>query len=141
MNEQNIKEVLRIITDRLEENFTWRVEGSANLKIQGVKTPVKDFDITTNDEGINIFRNYLNEYIVKDFFSKKINGKSLICDINGFEVEINSYRNRKLDMFDKSKIIYWKNLKVPILPLNYAKAFYEQINRKEKVDLISKYIK
>ncbi len=141
MDEQNIKEILQIILDSLQgKEFIWRLEGSANLKIQGVEVSVQDLDITTNDEGIEIFRNALKKYIVKDFFSQKINGRSIVCDIYNFEIEINSYGDRKLDMFDKTEKIFWNDLKIPILPLEYAKKFYELINRKEKVDLISKYL-
>jgi|TARA_B100001971_G_C17792119_1_gene335055 hypothetical protein len=141
MNEQNIKDILQIILDSLQgKEFVWRLEGSANLKIQGVEVSVQDLDITTNDEGIEIFRNALKKYIVKDFFSQKINGRSIVCDINNFEIEINSYGDRELDMFDKTEKIFWNDLKIPILPLEYAKKFYELINRKEKVDLISKYL-
>ena len=141
MNEQNIKEILQIILDSLQgKEFIWRLEGSANLKIQGVEVSVQDLDITTNNEGIEIFRNTLKKYIVKDFFSQKINGHSIVCDINNFEIEINSYGDRKLDMFDKTEKIFWNDLKIPILPLEYAKKFYELINRKEKVELISKYM-
>jgi len=141
MNEQNIKEILQIILDSLQgKEFIWRLEGSANLKIQGVEVSVQDLDITTNNEGIEIFRNTLKKYIVKDFFSQKINGHSIVCDINNFEIENNSYGDRKLDMFDKTEKIFWNDLKIPILPLEYAKKFYELINRKEKVELISKYM-
>ena len=72
--------------------------------------------------------------------SQKINGRSLVCNINGFEVEINSYGDRKLHMFDKTEKILWNDLQIPIIPLEYAKKFYELINYKEKVDLISKYL-
>lgn len=141
MNERNIKEILQIILDSLQsKEFIWRLEGSANLKIQGVEVSVQDLDITTNEEGIEIFRNALKKYIVKDFFSQKINGRSIVCDINNFEIEINSYGDRKLDMFDKTEKILWNDLQIPILPLKYAKKFYELINRKEKVDLISRYL-
>jgi len=141
MNERNIKEILQIIIDALQDKeFIRRLEGSANLKIQGIGVFVGDLDITTDDEGIEIFRNTLKKFIIKDFFNEKIKGRSLICDINGFEVEINSYGDRKLDMFDKTEKILWNNLPVPILPLEYAKRFYELINHKEKVDLISKYL-
>lgn len=141
MNEQNIKEILQTILDILQnKEFIWRLEGSANLKIQGMEVLIQDLDITTNDEGIEIFRNALKNYIVKDFFSQKTNGRSLVCDINGFEVEINSYGDRELDMFDKTEKILWNDLQIPILPLEYAKKFYELINRKEKVDLISEYL-
>ncbi len=142
MNEKNIKEVLQVILDNLlGKEFIWRVEGSANLKIQGVNVSVQDLDVTINDDGINLFRDALRKFIIKDFFSQKINGYSLICNINNFEVEINSYGDRKLNMFDKTEKILWNGLKIPILPLNYAKKFYDLINRKEKVDLISKYLR
>ena len=141
MNEKDIQEILQIILDSLKgKEFTWRLEGSANLKIQGVEVSVQDLDITTNDEGIEIFRDALEKYIVKDFFSQKINGYSIVCDINHFEIEINSYGDRKSEMFDKIEKIFWNNLEIPILPLEYAKKLYELINRKEKVDLISKYL-
>lgn len=97
-------------------------------------------DITTNDEGIVIFRNTLKEFIVGDFFSEKINGLSLVCNINGFEVEINSYWDRKKYMFDKIENLLWQWLEIPILPLEYAKIFYELIERRDKVDLISNYL-
>jgi len=141
MDEQDIKEILQIILDSLQgKEFIWRLEGSANLKIQGVDVSIRDLDITTKNNGIEIFREALKKFIVKDFFSQKINGHSIVCNINTFEVEINSYGDRKLDMFDKTEKILWNDLQIPILPLEYAKKFYELINRKEKVDLISKYL-
>ncbi|MBW3019735.1 hypothetical protein KY334_00400 [Candidatus Woesearchaeota archaeon] len=141
MNEEDVKKVLEIILKYLEhKEFTWRLEGSANLKIQGVDVSIRDLDITTNEEGIEIFRRVLKDYIVKDFFSEKIKGHSLVLDINGFEVEINYYGDRELNMFDKTEFFNWNNLRIPILPLKYAKFFYESIGRKEKVDLISRFL-
>lgn len=141
MNEDDLIKILETIIYRLEgKEFVWRLEWSANLKIQGIDVSIRDLDITTNDEGIVIFRNTLKEFIVVDFFSEKINGSSLICNINGFEVEINSYWDRKKDMFDKIENLLWQWLEIPILPLEYAKTFYELIDRKEKVDLISNYL-
>ena len=141
MDEQNIKEILQIILDSLQgKEAVWHLAGSANLKVQNVDVSVRDLDITTDDDGIVIFRNALKEFIVKDFFNQKINSNSLVCDINGFEVEINSYQNEELLMLDKTEKILWNDLQISILPLKYAKKFYELINRKEKVDLISKYL-
>ncbi len=141
MDEKNIKQILTIILDKLQgKKFIWRVEGSANLRLQGVEVNVNDLDITTNEEGINIFREALKEYIIKDFFSNKINGNSIICNVNNFEIEINYYGDRELNMFEKNKIVVWNNLEIPILPLKYAKKFYELINREEKVKLIEKYL-
>ena len=43
-------------------------------------------------------------------------------------------------MFNKTKVIDWQGLKIPILPLKYAKKFYQSIGRQKKVDLINKYL-
>ncbi len=141
MEEEEIRKILQIILENLKgREFIWRIEGSVNLWIQGIKTSVLDLDITTNDKGIKIFRRVLKKYIIKDFFSQKIKGSSLICNFNGFEVEINSYGDRESNMFDKTKKISWGSMFVPILPMKYAKKFYEFRNDKEKVNLISKYL-
>ena len=141
MNDNQIHDLLKLILNKLsDQQFSWRLEGSANLKIQGVDVSVRDLDITTDDKGIEIFRLALKKYIVKDFFNPKVDGTSLVCDINGLEVEIISHGNKKLDMFDKVKKISWKNLSIPTLPLLCAKEFYQAINRPEKVELIEKYL-
>ena len=129
MEEQDIAEILKIILDSLKDKeFLWRLESSANLKIQGVEVSVNDLDITTDDRGIEIFRNILKKYLVKDFFNKKTNSNSLICEINGFEVEVNSYKDEQLLMLDKTEKRLWNDLQIPVLPLKYAKKFYELIN-------------
>ncbi|MCD6279785.1 hypothetical protein J7J26_03380 [Candidatus Micrarchaeota archaeon] len=138
----DIKQVLRIITDNIKDNEpVWRLDGSANLKLQGVDVKVRDIDIATDDNGVRIFKNCLSRYVVKDFFNKKINSDSLICNINGFEIEINNYKNEKLCMFDKIKYISWEDMNIPILPLIYAKRFYELIDRKDKVKLLGEILR
>jgi len=141
MTIDEIYNTLKVILEAIKwKDFLWRIEWSANLIIQWVNVGVRDLDITTDDKGIRILRNYLNNYILQDFFSKKIKGKSLVCDINWFEVEINCYWDRKLNMFDKIKKIWLRDIIIPVLPLKYAKIFYENIWRQEKVDLIDKYL-
>jgi hypothetical protein len=43
-------------------------------------------------------------------------------------------------MFDKAKNILWNDLQISILQLEYVKVFYKSINRKEKIDLITKHL-
>jgi len=141
VEEKNIKEILEVILDRVGgSDVFWIIEGSANLKIHGIDVSVQDLDITTNDEGIEFFRDNLKKFIVKDFFSEKINGPSLICNICGFEVEINSYGDRKFDVFVKIEKVLWRDLRLPILSLDDTKKFYESIGRKDEVNLISSYL-
>lgn len=141
MEESDIKAILQLILKNIKnKDFIWRLEGSANLRIQGIDVSVNDLDITTDKKGIEIFREALKEFIIKDFFNPKVKGTSLVCNINDFEVEINCYGDKELKMFDKIKKIIWQDLEIPILPLEYAKQFYELINRKEKVELIKRYL-
>lgn len=73
MKEKDIYKILKVVLKAIKgKKFVWRLEGSVNLKIQGVEVLVKDFDITTNDNGISLFRDALRDYVVKDFFSEKI---------------------------------------------------------------------
>ena len=43
-------------------------------------------------------------------------------------------------MFDKVKMIFWYDLKIPILPINFALKFYQLIERENKVELIKRFI-
>jgi ADP-ribose pyrophosphatase YjhB (NUDIX family) len=141
MNENELEKIIEIILNRIKDkSILWRIEGSANLKMQGIDVSIRDLDIATNSQGIESFRNSLKDYIVKDFFSEKTKGQSIVCDIEGFEVEINCYGDRTKNYFDKIKIIEWKKFEVPILPLQYALDFYKSINREEKVEIVRDYL-
>jgi len=142
MNDSDIVKILTIISSCLKNDKPlWHLAGSANLRVQGIDVSVRDLDITASIESMVIFRKALSDYIVSDFFNEKIQSDSLVCDINGFEVEINSYRDIRLLMLDKTKCISWSKLQVPVLPLVYAKQFYEIIKRESKVKLIEEYLK
>ena len=141
MNDEELKEALEFICKRLENHScTWRIEGSANLRVLGMNVSVNDLDITTNDEGIDVFRTVLQDVIVKDFFSSKLNGRSLICSVAGCEVEINAYGDRETDFFDEAVVFHWHGLRFPVLPLKFALEFYTSIGRQEKIDLIQEFL-
>jgi len=140
MNDNELKQILKIILDCLKQNPVWRLEGGANLRVQGMDVNVSDLDIATDEQGINIFRESLKQYITKDFFNEKTNSITLTGSINNVELDINAYQDKELRMFEEIHFIDWNDLKLPILPLKYAKRFYELINRKEKAELIEKYI-
>jgi hypothetical protein len=142
MEDSDIQKILKIILSKVgPREFEWRVEGSANLRVQGLEVTVRDLDITTSKEGITRFRQKFGEYVTKDFYNDKVQGLSLVMDIEGCEVEINSYEDEKYHMFDHIKIIQWKGLTVPTLPLPYAKKFYEMVNRPQKVQLIEEHLR
>lgn len=141
MEDKNLKKILELILTKLKnEKIVWRLDGSTNLKIQGMTVTINDLDITTNEEGQKIFKEKLKEYVQEHYYSKKINGNTLICKINNFEVEINVYEDRGKEYFEDIKKIKWQGLIVPIMPLVQAKEFYERIGRDEKVELINKHL-
>ena len=138
MNDNEILDILKLVIDKIKgKQFLWRVEGSANLRILGVDVVPNDFDITTSKEGVKIFREVLKEFIVKEVRQ----GDWLVLKLLGSEVDIHSYNDAKFEMLDKIKKIKWRGIEVPILPLPYAKKFYELINRQEKVEIIEKHLK
>ena len=141
MNEETVAKVLKIVVSNLKnKKITWRLGGSANLLVQRLELPVRDVDISTDDKGLEEFRYALKKYVIKDFYSEKIKGLSLICNINNYEVEINSYEDKDKNYFDKIKLISWHGINLPIIPLQYAKEFYKKIGREEKVKLIEDYL-
>ena len=142
MDDNEILDIVKWIIDKLKgKRFLWRVEGSANLRMQGMDVAVNDLDIATSKEGIKIFRETVKEFIVKDFYNEKIQAESLVLKLINFEVEINAHDDGTFDMLDKIQTIKWQGLDVPVLPLPYAKKFYEMIDRKDKVELIQKHLK
>jgi len=139
MKETEILQILKLITDRLKDKeVTWRIDGSANLLVQGVEVNVNDLDITADDA--YVFSDVLKEFVVKEFYNEKIKAKSVVCDINSKEVEINCYDNKELNMFNKIETIEWNDLRIPVLPLLDAKEFYKLIDRKDKIELIEKHL-
>lgn len=143
MEENNIYEILNVILRKIKgKRILWRLEGSANLKLQGVSVSVHDLDIATDAEGIKIFREVLREYIIGDSYREDISSEALLLNILGFEVEILNRKpdKKRLNMFDKIGKIGWRDLTLPILPLVYALEFYKRIERSEKVKIIKAYL-
>ena len=142
MQEKDILNVLKIILDRIgNKKFVWRLEGSANLMIQGVDVEVNDIDILTDKNNYKIFKEALKDFVVKEEYIYSKKEQSLLCNINEFDVEILYYDVNEWNMFDKIKRIEWRWLELPVLPLEYAKKFYEMTGKDEKVNLIAKHVK
>lgn len=143
MEEQDVYEILKVILRKIKgKRILWRLEGSANLKLQGVTVTVHDLDIATDGDGIQIFREVLREYLIKDSYREDISSEALLLNILGFEVEILNRKPDKkgLNMFDKIQIITWKRLVLPVLPLAYALEFYKRIERTDKIGIIKEYL-
>ncbi|MFH1608067.1 MAG: hypothetical protein ABIA78_02945 [archaeon] len=142
MEEEDIYEILKIILGKIGDNeIVWRMEGSANLMIQGVDIKVNDLDITTKEDMKNKFRKIFKDFITKDYYNELFEAQILTLSLKGHEVEILCRRNNDvLNMFDEVKNVRWRGLTIPILPLKYASKFYRLINEPEKVEVIRKHL-
>ncbi len=137
MDEKKLYNLLKFIFNRLEGvDPNWRLDGSANLLVQGIDLKPNDLDIATDDKGLEVFYGLFEEFIISDKFGEVSSGIILELSVKGEEVEINSYNDSSLSKLDKIKISTWKDLPLPILPLKDAKEFYRQIEREEKVKII-----
>ena len=79
-------------------------------------------------------------YILEDFYNPEKKSQLLVLSINGSDVEVNFYDDPEKNMFDKIINLQWNELRIPILPLDDAKRFYESIGRNEKVEMIEKFL-
>jgi len=142
MEQSKLYETLKYILIKIKDkNLIWRLERSTNLKVQGIDIIPRDLDIATDEEGIT-FRKELKSHIIKDRYKEEIKAQSLVCNINGIEIEI-IYRNNPkvaIDMFDKIKTIKWHRLDLPILPLENAIDFYTIIKKPERVRIIQDFL-
>ncbi len=141
MKEDELKKILRIILSHISNTkVIWRLDGSCNLLVQGIVCTPNDCDIIVSKKSFLIFTEKLTKFLQKKYYDEKINTDSAIFSIEGIVVEVNHYKDKKLNMFDKIKPLSWQGLNIPILPLKNAKKFYTLINRPEKVKLINKYL-
>lgn len=139
--EKDITQAIKVIIDAIQgEDVDWLIEGSACLKLQGIDLKVGDIDITTNNEGLNVFRKVLSEHIVQDSYREKTKGSSVICEIEGREVEINVYGDRDFDVLEYKQMVEIDDIEIPILPLVRAKEVYAKFGVDSKVEIIDKHL-
>ncbi|VVB79433.1 Uncharacterised protein [uncultured archaeon] len=141
MEKKDIHNVLREIIPYFDKEDKWRVEGSANLKIQGIETYVKDLDLVVSLETFRKLKKKLGNKILSDKFIPDKGKFVLILNIKGFEVEIIRYYDQSLEMLDRILEEEWWGIRVRILPLKYAREVYQKVGMIEKVQLIDSYTK
>ena len=137
MKEEDIYKLLKFIVQRLEGiDLDWRLDGSVNLLVQGIDLQPNDLDIATNDKGLEVFSSQFDEFISEEKLGMKFQGRSLLLEINGLEVEINSYEDDDLRKLNRIEYLSWKDLILPVLHLKEAEKFYKKIEREKKVKMI-----
>ncbi len=141
MDETDVARTLTTMMYHLKgKNFPWRVDGSANLLIQGVATTANDVNIATNADGLRICKKALKQYGLEEIDNKQKKIRSLRGSVRGIAIEINCYEKFDLRMFDKIMMVSWKGQNLPLLPLEHAAEFYRKIHRLDKVELIYQHL-
>jgi hypothetical protein len=141
MNDQELKNALLVILERLKgKEVLWRLEGTANLRVLGVEVTPADLDIKTDKAGLDVFRDALKEFVVKDYYNQSVAGRAVVCKIGAVVVEIIASDDPKYQMLDRRVMREWNGLQLWVLPIKDAHEFYLLTGRQERVALIDAHM-
>ncbi|TYP47670.1 nucleotidyltransferase domain-containing protein [Thermosediminibacter litoriperuensis] len=145
-------EVLQKIYNKLNgTNINWVITGSTAFIIQGIPLKPNDIDIQTDKEGA-----YQIEECFKEFIKKKVclssNGKISshfgCLEIDGIKVEImgdiqkniNGIWEEPVNLERYKRYITIRDMKLPVLDLEYEYEAYLKMGRIEKAMLLKEWI-
>ena len=131
-----LSEIIRLAS---KETMAWRIDGSANLFLQGVPISPLDLDIATNPSGLTKFEKCLKRYNPIKTYSEKAKVRSLKCKIAEIDIEILCYEDNRA-MLSNIIPVTWSQLILPGISIQDARRFYEIIQDQEKINLIDKFV-
>ena len=137
MNDDELLDAIRFIK---ETGIFYFLNGSSNLRVQGMSVDVRDVDINTDANGLQKLRDECSDFIVKDFYNSKISVNSIILDVDGIEIEVNEELEEEFRELYVVESVLWRRENVNILPLRTAKRFYEKANKPERVKEIDEFL-
>ncbi len=141
LNEKDLQKALKNIISSLKlKIFHWRLEGSANLFVQGVPIAMNDIDICTTAEGMYLFKKALEKFPQVEGYNERTGARYVRINVHGIPVEICCYDNHGLRMLEHTVPKNWKEMNLPVLPVPKALEFYQQIKRLDKVNLIQGFL-
>ena len=133
MEERDIHGILKLIVKRLENHFiVWRLDGSANLRVQGLDVPFSALEMRTNAEGLRVFKTVLKEFFTREEHNEDSEGDIVYFTLQGVELTV---INNRYNLLHRVKKVHWRELDLPVFPLKEARAFYVALG-KEKLDAI-----
>ena len=136
MDDDELYALLEVFVARIPQGVSWRLEGSANLRVQGVVVAVNDLDVVTND--LDAFRSSFKAFVVDDAYKPAIQARVLTLKLRGQEVEVLLYDPEEdLDYLARVEALSYRGLELSVLPLVYAQEFYTRIGRDKKALLIA----
>jgi len=92
MNTSKLKSTLHYLLGNLYgKSIKWRLDGSANLWVQGVQTTINDLDIATDEKGYKYFKSCFEKHPFKYGYNQKISSHTIVGQYKEVELEINCY--------------------------------------------------
>jgi len=153
MIEKSYLDVLRQIVELLDGiQFDWAVTGSLGMVLQGMDLPVHDIDIQTDEDGAYEIERRLADFVVKPVLFKgsdRMRSRLGKLSIDGIQVEImGAIQKRQPDgdwdppvqVADHRRWVEIKDLKVPVLALEYEADAYQLMGREDRAAQIRKWL-
>jgi hypothetical protein len=151
--EQHAQVLLLLIEKIPPIELPWTLTGSAGLRLQGVDISVNDLDLQTDAQTIYILEQKLAEFmnaplhVWESEHTLSYHGQA---EINGLQVEfLGDMRHRSpagiwepaVDIASVRVWVNWRELQIPVLPLQHEAIAYEKMGRIQKAELIRAAIK
>jgi len=146
--EQHAQVLVLLIEKIPPAELPWALTGSAGLRLQGVDVSVNDLDLQTDAQTIYILEQKLAEFMkvpVHVWESEHTLSHHGQAEINGLQVEfLGDMRHRSpsgiwesaVDIASVRVWVNWRELQVPVLPLQHEAIAYEKMGRVQKAELI-----
>jgi hypothetical protein len=151
--------VLRKICERLSNTgINWALTGSCSFALQGIDVEPHDIDVQTNKRGAYEIENLFSEFVTsKIVFScmhahasaKRIRSYLGALLIDGIKVEImgdiqilgeDGVWEEPVDLNLHKQVVDIEGLKIPVLSLDYEYQAYLKLGRKEKAEMLRKWL-
>ena len=142
MDEALFKSGLSIIFRTFRNpKFNLRMEGSANLYVQGITLMPNEIELVVDKQGYMAFKEAFAQYLVEEKEDEEKQQYKMLFYISSCPIGIIFYKNEELKMFERARTGYWQGLQLPVLPLKSARILYERINNRDKVNIIDQFFK
>ena len=153
MIDKHYLDVLRQICELMHGiQFDWAVSGSLGMVLQGMDLPVHDIDIQTDEDGAYEIERRLADFVVKPVLFKgsdRMRSRLGKLAIDGVQVEVMGAIQKRLPdgsweppvlVADHRRWVELKDLKVPVLSLEYEAEAYQLMGREDRAALIRRWL-
>jgi len=143
LSEKDIIQVLQFIVKKIaNKDILRRLDGGVNLMVRWIPRQPNDIDIRTNQAWYETFKQIFSSTKKEEWYDEKKKKHYIIFAMQWSEVEIAYYDKeaRHMDMFEYIIEKSRNNIKVPVLPLEQMREFYQRIWSTEKIEIIENFL-